>query len=86
MHRVRVEDVGTSDDEIKHIALRQIDRILRQHGKSLADYPPMPIPPPDFVDHFGGVPGNSLIRDQWALQMEALWEFWDENLPQLNQD
>ena len=45
VYRSQVENLNWSDEEIKHIALRQVDRILKQHGKSLADYPPMLIPP-----------------------------------------
>ncbi|RYR41877.1 hypothetical protein Ahy_A08g038299 [Arachis hypogaea] len=32
-----------SDDEIKQLCLMDIDKILHSYGKTLKDYPPMPL-------------------------------------------
>ena len=66
-HRSQVNGLNLPDEEIKCIALREIDRALQQHGKSLADFPPMPIPPPEAAAAGGSLVGNSLIREQMTL-------------------
>ncbi|KAF7835661.1 ATP-dependent DNA helicase pif1 [Senna tora] len=43
-HRLCNPDLVLDDDRVKDIALAEIEKILRSNGRSLRDFPPMPLP------------------------------------------
>ena len=55
-------------DRIKDFALHEIDQILRESGKSLSDYPPMPIPTSAHVD----ITSNSLLMEELSYNVDDL--------------
>ena len=55
-------------DCIKEIALTEIDKILRDNGRSLADFPPIPIPTASNVIHRT----NRLIMEEMNYDQSKL--------------
>ena len=82
-HRVHAEDPTVPEQEIEFFALREVDDFLGQHGKSLADFPQLPVPPPA-QRHVR--PETALIQEQRSLVTPDLPAFLQQNLPKLNMD
>ena len=59
-----------------------IDKSLREVGKSLNDFPPMPMPVGDWM----AMEGNQLIADQLAYDHEEQRQKAEDNIQKMNQD
>jgi len=57
-----------SVDRIKDLALADLDKILRDNGKSLIDYPPMPVPTSTDTE----LSSNLLIIDEMSYDQDEL--------------
>nr|CAD1833415.1 unnamed protein product [Ananas comosus var. bracteatus] len=56
------------DDELKILTLAEIDKLLRSNGKSLAEFPPMPLPNKDLL--FGA--RNKLLQDELCYDRNSM--------------
>ncbi|CAG8516263.1 4577_t:CDS:2 [Racocetra fulgida] len=65
--------------EIHNLALLHLQSILRRHGKSLANFPNMPIP--ITLDDT-----NSLIHEEQNYDIDELIHILEHGIPQLNED
>ena len=69
-----------TQDQIHEYGLHLIGQALRRHGKSLQDYPSLPVPQGNW-DH---QEGNQLINEQRAYDRQEQQGFVDRGLPTLN--
>jgi len=64
------------------LGLYKIEMILNKNGRSLRDFPPMPLPSPNLLRQLG----NKLIREQLDYDQEQEKHNLEMLLPTLNTD
>jgi len=69
-----------TEQDIENRALYKLDNILIQQGKTLKDFPDMPIP--NTIDNMA----NHLLNEELNYKQSALYEFLNQNVPLLNED
>ncbi|KAF7800995.1 putative PIF1 DNA helicase/replication protein A1-like protein [Senna tora] len=67
-HRTANPDLHLDDDRVQEIALAEIENFLKINGRSLADFPPMPIPNEAVMRNIG----NLLISEELNYDRNAL--------------
>ncbi|KAF7844330.1 uncharacterized protein G2W53_001235 [Senna tora] len=67
-HRTANPDLHLDDDRVQEIALAEIENFLKINGRSLADFPPMPIPNEVVMRNIG----NLLISEELNYDRNAL--------------
>jgi PIF1-like helicase len=75
-------DLKLSDSEIQNLALLEIDKLLQRVGRSLKDFPPMPIP--TAVDF--NIQDNRFINEELEYDRESLIEEHAKLVANLNSD
>ncbi|KAF7838994.1 uncharacterized protein G2W53_007476 [Senna tora] len=63
-----IEDLHLDDENVKDIALAEIEKILKLNGRSLANFPPMPMPNQTLMQNVG----NLLINEELNYDMNKL--------------
>ncbi|KAF7835803.1 ATP-dependent DNA helicase PIF1-like [Senna tora] len=63
-----IEDLHLDDDRVQEIALAEIENLLKINGRSLADFPPMPMPNEAVMRNIG----NLLISEELNYDRNAL--------------
>ena len=71
-----------SDSQVEDFGLYLLNQILQQSGKSLKDFPPMPLS----TGTWNTVVGNRLIWEHMELQADAIQANVDLNVQRLNTD
>jgi hypothetical protein len=61
-------DLTLTTEQLHNIALHELEIILQRNGRSLRDFPRMPLPTPD-VEHYQS---NRLIREEMRTMMTSL--------------
>ena len=69
-------------EQRQDLGLYEIEMVLNKNGRSLRDYPPMPLPSPNLVLQLG----NRLIREQLDYDQEQESHNLQRLLPTLNSD
>jgi hypothetical protein len=69
-------------EQLHNIALHELEIILQRNGRSLRDFPGMPLPTAD-VEHYQS---NRLIREEMSYDNDALLHIVHDAEPHLNKD
>ena len=72
--------LNPSDSQIEDYGLYLLNQLLQESGKSLKDYPPMPLP----TKSWSIIVGNRLILEHMQLQTDAIQANVDTNVDKLN--
>jgi hypothetical protein len=78
----RDRDLTLTTEQLHNIALHELEIILQRNGRSLRDFPRMPLPTAD-VEHYQS---NRLIREEMSYDNDALLHVVHDAEPHLNQD
>ncbi|KAL3518459.1 hypothetical protein ACH5RR_021048 [Cinchona calisaya] len=70
------------DNELQNMGLIKIECILNRNGRSLIQFPPMPLPSIQPVN----MVANQLIREELAYDYESKSELFNRLYSELNQD
>ncbi|KAH8939712.1 hypothetical protein BDL97_15G050400 [Sphagnum fallax] len=78
----RDRDLMLTTEQLHNIALHELEIILQRNGRSLRDFPGMPLPTAD-VEHYQS---NRLIREEMSYDNDALLHIVHDAEPHLNKD
>ncbi|KAF7827231.1 uncharacterized protein G2W53_018395 [Senna tora] len=65
---IQFSELQVSDMELRNFALTEIDKLLRNNGRTLMDFPPLPVPNGNSISNLQ----NRLILDQLNFDKEEL--------------
>lgn len=77
-----IVDLQLSEEEIKNICLGEIEEMMQGNGRSLRDYPPIPLPSADTVQNLS----SRLVAEELNFDRGVLTDFLGNSLQKLTDE